>query len=102
MKLENYQADKLKKEVLRIISKHLDLRDYKVFFFGSRINGKAEEGSDIDIGLEGDKSVSLATLAKINEDFEELPIFYKIQAVDFFGADDRFKIVAKEKVEFLN
>jgi len=39
MKLEFYPAGKLKKEILEIVGKYLDLKKYKVFFFGSRVKG---------------------------------------------------------------
>jgi septum formation topological specificity factor MinE len=32
MKLEHYSAEKLKEEILKILSKYLDLSQYKVFF----------------------------------------------------------------------
>lgn len=31
MKLEHYSEEKLKEDILRILSKHLDLSKYKVF-----------------------------------------------------------------------
>lgn len=33
MKLEFYPLEKLKKDILEIIGRHLDLKDFKVFFF---------------------------------------------------------------------
>jgi len=49
MRLEHYPIEKLKKEILEIIGKHLDLNKYKIFFFGSRVTGKGNDRSDIDI-----------------------------------------------------
>jgi len=40
MKLEYYSAEKLKEEILKILGKYLDLSQYKVFFFGSRVKGE--------------------------------------------------------------
>ena len=53
MRIEHYPLEKLKKEMLDIISKYLNLNEYKIFFFGSRVEGKGNERSDIDIGIEG-------------------------------------------------
>ena len=57
MKLAHYPEKKLKKEILEIIGKHLDLRKYKVFFFGSRVKGDNFPRADIDIGIEGPLSL---------------------------------------------
>jgi septum formation topological specificity factor MinE len=40
MKLKHYPLKKLKKEILEIVGKYLDLKEYKVFFFGSRVSEK--------------------------------------------------------------
>jgi len=37
MVIEFYPVEKLKKEVLAIIGKYLDLNSHRVFFFGSRV-----------------------------------------------------------------
>jgi len=36
MKLKFYSEKKLKKELLKIIGKYLDLKKYKIFFFDSK------------------------------------------------------------------
>jgi septum formation topological specificity factor MinE len=43
MKLEYYPVEKLKEEILEILSKYLDLFQYKVFFFGSRVKENADK-----------------------------------------------------------
>ena len=55
MKIEFYSEKKLKKEILRIIGKYLDLKKYKIFFFGSRVRGDNFPRADIDIGIEDRK-----------------------------------------------
>jgi predicted nucleotidyltransferase len=101
MKLEHYPAEKLKEEILKILSKYLDLSQYKVFFFGSRVKGNADERADIDIGIEGPEIPSHIKL-EIEEELENLPILYKIDFVDFNNVDEKFKKVAKEYVEYIN
>ena len=50
VRLEHYSQEKLQKEILEIIGKYLDLKKYKVFFFGSRASEKGDEWSDdIDV-----------------------------------------------------
>lgn len=102
MKLQFYPEEKLKKEILAIIGKYLDLKQYKVFFFGSRVSGKGDERSDIDIGIKGKEAVPPLSLSDIQEDLENLPTLYKLDIVDFAQVDERFKKVALQCVEPLN
>ena len=68
MQLAHYSTDDLKRQVLAIISRHVDhLNQYHVFFFGSRLKGNTNEGADIDIGIEGDEPVPLSSLSGISE-----------------------------------
>jgi predicted nucleotidyltransferase len=101
MRLEYYPVDKLKKEILEILGKYLDLSKYKVFFFGSRVSGSGDSRSDIDIGIEGPEISAYAKL-EIEEELENLPILYKIDFVDFNNVDEDFKKIAKKYVEYIN
>lgn len=94
--------EKLKKEILEIVGHHLDLAQYKVFFFGSRVLGKGSDRSDIDIGIEGPAAVSDKAMDAIKEAAFNLPTLYKIDIVDFKEVDKKFYQVVKEKVEYLN
>lgn len=102
MRLEHGSEEKLKNDVLQIIGKHLYLSKHKVFIFGSRVTGKGDDRSDIDIGIEGDKEIPLEIMGKIKDEIDDLPILYKIDIVDFFQLSDKFKEVAKEKIEIIN
>jgi len=102
MRLEHYPEEKLKKEILEIVGKRLDLKKYKVFFFGSRVTGKGDERSDIDIGIEGTEKVPIEVKFDIEDDIENLPILYKIDLIDFYNTDKNFYEVAKQKIEILN
>lgn len=102
MRLEHKIEDELKKEILRIIGKYLNLRNYRVFFFGSRVSGKGGERSDVDVGIEGNEPVPDTALAGIREEIEELRTLYSIDIVDFDRADDDFKKVAKKYIEIIN
>lgn len=102
IRLEYYSLKKLKKEILEIVGRHLNLNEYKVFFFGSRVTGKGNDKSDIDIGIEGKSKLEGDVLLKIAEEIEDIPTLYKIDVIDFSDADENFKQVAKQKIEFLN
>lgn len=102
MRLEHYPEEKLKKEILKIAGKHLDLKKYKVFFFGSRVSGGGDERSDIDVGIEGETPLPSTALSDIQEEIEELPILYKIDVIDFAEADEKFRKVALQYIEKIN
>lgn len=102
MKLEHYPVKKLKKEVRQIFERHLDLSQYRVFFFGSRVTGDSFERSDIDIGVEGPLSVPVVKKFAIQDELERIPMLYKIDLVDFKSAGKNFVEVAKQKIELIN
>ena len=102
MRLEHYPEEKLKKEILEIVGKYLDLKKYKVFNFGSRVSGRGSDRSDIDIGIEGPKEVPYEVTFDIKEDMERLPILYKIDVIDFTGAEKNFIEVASQHKEYIN
>ena len=99
METKFYPKEKLRQDVLNTINRHLDLDQYRVFFFGSRVEGKGDERSDIDIGIEGPKGVPLEIIARIKEGLANLPTLYSFDVVDFNQADDDFKEVAKKYIE---
>ncbi|TSC92985.1 MAG: DNA polymerase beta domain-containing protein [Candidatus Berkelbacteria bacterium Licking1014_7] len=99
MKLEHISQKKLEKQLLKIFVKHLDLKKYKIFFFGSRVSGENSERSDIDVGIKGTRPIDLAVLGKIKDEIEELPILYKIDVVDFSRSDKDFQQIAQEYIE---
>lgn len=101
MRLEHYPEEKLKRELLAILEKHLDLARYRVFFFGSRvIPGKGTDRSDIDVGIEGPPIPTEAWL-DIMEEMENFPVLYKIELVDFRNVAPIFREVAMQYTEDL-
>ena len=100
MRLEYYPQEKLRREILTIVGKHLELKEYRVFFFGSRVTGRGNDRSDIDVGIEGPRSVPLGVLATIQEEVSDLPTLYKIDIVDFTRVSPDFRDVALEKIEY--
>ena len=51
MRLEHEPIEQFTKDILAIIGRHVDLNEYRVFFFGSRVTGRGDERADIDIGI---------------------------------------------------
>lgn len=101
MNLEFYSSEKLRKQLNRIIFKYLDKNNWTAFFFGSRIEGRNSLASDIDIGIEGPKSVSPEVMFKIKEEIEEIPTLYSFDIVDFNIVSENFKQKAKKGVEYI-
>ena len=101
MRIEHYSEAKLKKELTDIIGQRLDLSKYKVFFFGSRVTGRGNDRSDIDVGIDGPAAIPWQIMSEIREKLYNLPTLYKIDVVDFYDASPKFREVAIENIEFL-
>jgi predicted nucleotidyltransferase len=91
----------LKKIILRVLAKHLDLREYHVFFFGSRVSGTSSERSDIDIGINGPRAIPHDVMSRIRDEIFELPVLYKIDIVDFQRVSSDFREVALKQIELI-
>jgi len=102
MRLEHYPVEKFKKEIIEIIGKQLDLNEYRVFFFGSRVSGNGTERSDIDIGIKGSKPIPIKSWIEIQEDIENFSSLYKIEIVDFGAVAPKFEEVALRQIELIS
>lgn len=101
MRLEHGSVEKIKKDILNIVSKHLDVKNHKIFFFGSRVTGGGNERSDIDVGIEGSAPIPSAAWLEIQSDIENLQTLYKIEIVDFKRVSSEFKETALASVELI-
>ncbi|OGL79293.1 hypothetical protein A3J43_01640 [Candidatus Uhrbacteria bacterium RIFCSPHIGHO2_12_FULL_54_23] len=99
MKLEHESVENLRRDIARIVGKHLDTDKYRVFFFGSRVKGDSMPRSDIDIGIEGPEEIPRRVKAEIEEELEELPILYEMDVVDFTAASEKFRHFARRWTE---
>lgn len=64
---------------------------YRVMLFGSWAQGNARPGSDIDIGIFGDKPLPHRLLMNIRKKIEDVPTLRKIDIVDLSRASERFR-----------
>jgi len=101
MQLEHKSVKNLKQEILQIVAEYLDLEEYRVFFFGSRVSGCSSDRSDIDVGIDGPQPIPLEVMSHIREEIDDLPVLYKIDIVDFERASEDFREVALKHVEFI-
>lgn len=99
MRLEHYPVEQLKREILEILGRHLELANHRVFFFGSRVRARGDDRSDIDVGIEGPEPISATAWLAIQEELEQLPILYPIQLVDFRYVSPQFRAVALQQYE---
>lgn len=101
MQIEHYPAEKLKKEIIAILSKYPDLSQYRVFFFGSRVKGNNFPSADIDIGIEGPREIPAEIKLAIQEQIDNLPTLYKFDIIDFKIASEKFKKEALKYKEYV-
>lgn len=101
MRLEHYPANKLKKQIKDIVRFHVNLEQYQLFFFGSRVRGDNFERADIDIGIKGSRSIPLAVKEKIKEELDNLRCLYKFDFIDFKNTSSKFKKEALKYIELL-
>lgn len=71
-----------------------DLQGYTVFLFGSRAASTARPRSDFDIGVLGERPLSIGVYSRIADCLEELPTLYRIDWVDLATVSDRFRTEA--------
>ena len=102
MKLKHKAEKEIKKEIVEIVGRYIDLNQYKLFFFGSRITGKGNDRSDIDLGIKGEKVVPIKAMSNIKEDLENLSTLYTIDIVDFSKVSFDFNKFATKNIEYLN
>lgn len=101
MKLEHVSQEKLQQLIKEVFGKHLQIDNYRLFFFGSRVKGDNSPRSDIDLGIEGTQRLSFKTKLSIEEELQNLPILYKIDLVDFKNVSGDFKKSALQNAEFI-
>ena len=92
-------------KIKEIISKmDLSKKDIKVFIFGSRVQKKANQRSDIDIGMEKINQEKIP--AKLKFDFldylEKIPTLLSFDIVDFSLVNQDFKKEVYKKIYYLN
>ncbi|HPN32747.1 MAG TPA: nucleotidyltransferase domain-containing protein [bacterium] len=85
-----------KTKIIRLINESLKGLNPKIFLFGSRSSMKNLDDSDIDIGIDCGRKLSLIELSDIKEKLEESNIIYKIDVVDFNNIDNKFKQIVFE------
>lgn len=85
-----------KSKIIEIINENLKNLNPKIYLFGSRATAKNSDVSDIDIGIDCGRNLTLMELSDVKENLEKSNIIYKIDVVDFNNVDKNFKRIVFE------
>lgn len=85
-----------------IVFKNIDPKMSKVFIFGSRATGTNRKYSDIDLGLQSESEIPFMAKIKLEDEFENSNLPYKVDVVDFSKVAESFRKVAMQKMIYLN
>jgi len=78
--LREAQVQSMIRETLLSFRSELGLAH--VYFFGSRVSGKARERSDFDVAIDGGLPVEPRLFTRIRTALDELPTLYQVDLVD--------------------
>ena len=95
------RREQIKQWIKETLDKNLSGISYQAFIFGSQANKTVLIRSDIDVGIMADSEITAYQVSKIMADFEELPMLYKIDLVNFNEVNLQFKSVALKNIERL-
>jgi predicted nucleotidyltransferase len=87
--------ERYKKELIRIIKKHLPKST--IYLFGSRAKNTERPNSDIDIAVDAQSKIPYAIKTKIVLEFDETTIPLKIDFVDLQTASEKLKSEVLDK-----
>jgi predicted nucleotidyltransferase len=88
-----YVTDKelgLIKAILRAL-----LTGQKVYVFGSRVRGDHRKTSDIDLAISGKDPISMELRSKLEFEFAESDLPYRVDIVDLATVDESFRNMIK-------
>ncbi len=71
----------------------------KVMAFGSRVAGNAVDYSDLDLAIEADGKLDLATLGNLKADFDDSEIPFRMDVLDFNAVSPEFREIIKSHCE---
>jgi predicted nucleotidyltransferase len=93
----------LKDEYLQIIRKiiHERFPDCKILVYGSRINGKSWEFSDIDIAIDNETKISWSKLYDLKEALSLTDIPIIVDICDYNDISDNFRKVILDNYELV-
>ena len=93
-------SDEQKKLLLEILDSVLQSKTIEVYGFGSRFDGTAQVGSDLDLLLQGETALSFELLGALRGALEDSDLPFRVDLIDANRADSEFlrRIGAKTKL----
>lgn len=88
-------------DVVKIIRKHVPDQFYHILLFGSWATLQSLPTSDLDVGILGPGPLDDLVMARIREQIDRLPTLRKIEVVDLWSVEDRFRQKAERNAERL-
>lgn len=85
--------------IMNILYKHIP--EYEVWVFGSRVRGRADMYSDIDLALIGENKLDLCRLEALRNDFSESDLPFMVDLLDWHDISDSFRHVILKQYEVL-
>jgi type I restriction enzyme S subunit len=80
-----------------ILRKHVP--GHEVWAFGSRARGTTKRYADLDLAVISDEPLPLDVLARLEEDFSESDLPWRVDVVDWATTSEAFrKIIERDKV----
>lgn len=96
-------TDELKKQIIEVIKNYVKNESLSIYLFGSNADGSATERSDIDICIDIGKRVDSKVFVELQEALNnEIPILRKIDLVDFYSLDEKFRAFSLNGAERWN
>jgi len=89
--LKPLSVDEILAEVADIIARFLP--DARIFLFGSRARGDAEQTSDFDFAIDVGSKIPLDVIARIEDEIEELHTLKSVDIVDLHRVNPAFKTI---------
>ena len=99
---ESISSADLFASIREIVARLLPGIRYRLYLFGSRVQGQATRRSDYDLGIMADGVLPLSTLARIREELEKIPVLQRIDFVDLSAANPAFVAIALKTSQLID
>ena len=86
-------------DIRRILGEHVG--DCEVRVFGSRIEGKARDFSDLDLVLVGEEKLDWRRIEKLKDVFSASDLPMTVDVIDWHAISDEFRAVIQNKYEVI-
>lgn len=84
--------------ILDVLKRHLSNFKFELYAFGSRVDGSAKPGSDLDLLLCSTSEIKSSTIEFIREEFENSDLHYAVDLIDASKIEDDFKKIISPRM----